>query len=259
MPHALATTAALVIAFATVPAPTPTPFALGTLQPFGTETPAPAPSAALPEIGRVRAATPSCAAMRDLIIPSFAAARRADARFTQTRARLPQYVDYVDDPVHRADVFRESALARLDQDSTAILNETLVINKALGDPRFKDPTDPVVAAEKAQLEQLYSTQQARANQLQEFVMRQRAAIAKNGIDDNSAFTSNRKLQGANVSPPPAPIANFTAPPGMPVLGGRIAMADKAVINDWSGSMAAAVRASENQAARTFLPIAHSCR
>ncbi len=49
MPHVLATTAALAIAFATVPTPKPTPFAIGTLQPFGTETPAPA--AALPEIG----------------------------------------------------------------------------------------------------------------------------------------------------------------------------------------------------------------
>jgi len=259
MPHVLATTAALAIAFATVPTPKSTPFPLGTLQPFGTETPAPAPTSALPEIGRVRAATPACAAMRDLVIPSFAAARRADARFTQTRARLPQYVEYIDDAEHRTDVFRESALSRLDQDATAILNETLVINKALGDPRFKDPTDPVVVAEKAQLEQLYDTQQARANQLQEFVMRQRVAIAKNGIDDPSAFTGNRKIQGPNVGPPVAPIPNFTAPPGMPVLGGRIAMADKAAINDWSGSMAAAVRASENQAARAFLSIAHGCR
>jgi hypothetical protein len=259
MPHVLATTAALAIAFATVPAPKPTPFPLGTLQPFGTETPAPAPSPVLPEIGRVRAASASCAAMRDLIIPSFAAARRADARFTQTRARLPQYVDYIDDPEHRTDVFRESALSKLDADATAILGETLVINKALGDPRFKDPADPVVAAEKAQLEQLYNTQQARANQLQEFVTRQRVAIAKNNIDDTSAFTGNRRQQGRDAAPPPAPIPNFTAPPGMPVLGGRIAMADKAAINDWSGAIAAAIRASENQAARTFLPIAHSCR
>jgi hypothetical protein len=257
MPHVLATTAALAIAFATVPTPKSTPFPLGTLQPFGTETPAPAST--LPEIGRVRAATPACAAMRDLVIPSFAAARRADVRFAQTRARLPQYVEYIDDPEHRNDVFRESALSKLDADATAILNETLVLNKALGDPRFKDPTDPQVAAEKAQLEQLYDTQQARANQLQEFVMRQRNAIAKNGIDDSSALTGTRRQQGRDASAPAAPMPALTAPPGMPLLGGRIALADKAAINDWSGSMAAAVRASENQAARAFLPIAHGCR
>ncbi len=257
MPHVLATTAALAIAFATVPTPKPTPFPLGTLQPFGTETPAPAPSSALPEIGRVRAASAACAVMRDLVIPSFAAARRADIRFAQTRVRLPQYVDFMDDPQHSADIFRESALAKLDADATAILNETLVLNKALGDPRFKDTSDPQVAAQKAQLQQLYNTQQARANQLQEFVMRQRNAIAKNGMEDNGALRG--RMQPATPLTQDVPLPTLTAPPGMPVLNGKIAMADKNAINDWSGSMAAAVRSSENLAARAFLPIAHGCR
>jgi hypothetical protein len=257
MPHVLATTAALALAFATVPTPKPTPFPLGTLQPFGTQTPAPAPGPTLPEIGRVRAARPACVAMRDLIIPSFAAALRADARFAQTRARLPQYIDFADDPEHSTDVFRESALSKLDQDATAILNETLVLNRALGDPRFKDPSDPQIIAEKAQLQQLYNTQQARANQLQEFVMRQRNVIAKNGMEDSNAFKGRNPVPASLRTDAPTPA--LTAPPGMPILNGRIALADKATINDWSGSMAAAVRASENQAAKTFLPIANSCR
>ena len=256
MLHVLATTAALAIAFATVPAPKATPFPLGTLQPFGSETAAPA--ANLPEIGRVRAATPVCAAMRDLVIPSFAAARRADARFSETRVRLPKYVEIADDPEHRADVFRESALSKLDADATKILNETLVLNKALGDPRFKDPTDPQVIAAKNQLQQLYATQQARANQLQEFVMRQRNEIAKNGFSDNSAFASRTQQQTPDNTPPKPP-PSLKAPAGMPLLNGKIALADKASINEWSGSMAAAVRASENLAAQTFLPIAQSCR
>ncbi len=254
MLHVLAATAALAIAFAARAA---TPFPIGTLQPFGTGTPAPAPPASnLPEIGRVRAATPACATMRDLIIPSFAAARRADVRFAQTRVRLPQYIDFADDPEHSTDVFRESALQKIDADATAILNETLVLNKALGDPRFKNPTDPQVVTEKAQLQQLYDTQQARANQLQEFVMRQRNAIAKNGMEDSGAFRGHN--QPASF-PSDAPVPALTAPPGMPVLNGKIAMADKNTINDWSGSMAAAVRASENLAARIFLPIAYTCR
>ena len=256
MPHALAITAALAVAFATAPTPQSTPFPLGTLQPFGAETPA--PSSNLPEIGRVRAATPACAVMRDLVIPSFAAARRADVRFAQTRVRLPQYIEFVDDSEHSTDVFRESALSKLDQDATAILNETLVLNKALGDPRLKDTSDPQVAAQKAQLQQLYNTQQARANQLQEFVMRQRNAIAKNGMEDSGAF------RGKQATPTPirqqdAPTPTLTAPPGMPLLNGKIAMADKNSINEWSGSMSAAIRSSENMAARTFLPIAQSCR
>ncbi|HEY0384077.1 MAG TPA: hypothetical protein VGC72_17940 [Candidatus Elarobacter sp.] len=257
MPHVLATTAALAIAFAAAPTPKPTPFAIGTLQPFGTETPAPAST--LPEIGRVRAATPACAAMRDLIIPSFAAARRADIRFAETRARLPQYIDFADDPEHNNDIFRTSALAKLDADATAILNHTLVLNKALGDPRFKDTTDPVVVAEKAQLQQLYNTQQARANQLQEFVMRERNVVAKHGMEDSNAFKGRNIPVNMDAQAPPAPMPSLTAPPGMPLLNGRIALADKASINDWSGQMAAAVAASENQAARTFLPIARSCR
>ncbi|MBV8750453.1 MAG: hypothetical protein JO103_12160, partial [Candidatus Eremiobacteraeota bacterium] len=61
-------------------APTPTPFPLGTLQPFG----ATPPPTALPPIGRVRAATPACTAMRDLVIPSFATALKSDAVFAQS-------------------------------------------------------------------------------------------------------------------------------------------------------------------------------
>jgi hypothetical protein len=256
MPHALAVSAALAVAFAAAPTPKPQPFPLGTLQPFGTETPAPASN--LPEIGRVRAATPVCAAMRDLVVPSFAAARRADARFSETRVRLPKYIEIADDPEHRTDVFRESALSKLDADATKILEETLVLNKALGDPRFKDPTDPQVIAVKHQLDQLYRTQQARANQLQEFVMRQRNEIAKNGLGDNHAFAprNQNQSQAPQTAPPPP---SLNAPPGMPLLIGKIALADKASLNEWSGNMAAAVRKSENLAAQTFLPIAQSCR
>jgi hypothetical protein len=255
MPHAIAVSAALAIAFAAAPTPKPQPFPLGTLQPFGTETPAPPSN--LPEIGRVRAATPVCAAMRDLVVPSFAAARRADARFTETRVRLPKYIEIADDPEHRTDVYRESALSKLDADATKILQETLVLNKALGDPRFKDPTDPQVIAMKNQLDQLYRTQQARANQLQEFVMRQRNEIAKNGIDDNHALAGrNQAPPGPQAAPPPP---SLKAPSGMPLLIGKIAMLDKASLNEWSGNMAAAVRASENLAAQTFLPIAQACR
>lgn len=256
MSHVLAAVAALAVAFAASPSPAPTPFAIGTFQPFGTG-PAPAPAANLPEIGRVRAATPACAAMRDLVIPSFAAARRADARFAQTQARLPQYVEYADDALHQADIYRESALAKLSDDATTILNETLVLNRALGDARFKNPSDPQIRAQRDQLQQLYNTQQQRANQLQEFVMREQVAIAKNGgIGDSHALDGRT---GPVTPQTAAPMPRLTAPPGMPVLNGKIAIGDKNAINDWSGSMAKAVRASENQAAQTFLPIAHSCR
>jgi hypothetical protein len=224
-------------------------------------TPAPGPDASpLPEIGRVRATAPACAAMRDLVVPSFAAARRADARFAETRVRLPSYIQIADDPAHRSDVVRESALAKLDADATTLLNEAAVLNRALGDARFKNPADPQVAAQRDQLQQLYAAEQARASQLQEFVMRERNATAHDGFPLKNTF--GRKLKGIepDVDTPPAGyVAPLNPSKGMPVVTHTTPMADVQSLNEWSGTMAATVRASENLAAHTFLPIAQSCR
>ncbi|MBV9409392.1 MAG: hypothetical protein JO164_11260, partial [Candidatus Eremiobacteraeota bacterium] len=89
------THAAIALVVALAAAPVPTPFPLGTLVPFGSpnaSTPAP-----LPEIGRVRSTSPACTVMRDLIMPSVNAALRADARFAETRKRLPNYAVLIDD------------------------------------------------------------------------------------------------------------------------------------------------------------------
>jgi hypothetical protein len=250
--HVLAASVALVVALAA--APTPTPFPLGTLQPFGAPGSTVPP---LPNIGRVRSATPACAAMRDLIIPSFAAARRSDAKFEETRKKLPDYAELVSDPLHRADVYRESALARIDNDATKLLEEAQVISKALGDPRFKNTNDPEVVAEKQALQDLYDAVASRAFTLNEFVMRQRVAIAKNGIDTSTAaFGGNARAPQAPATAQPLPA--LTAPPGMPVLLGNN-LSDKQVINQWSGDMSKVVRYYENQSAKTFFPIAQRCR
>src|ERR1700681_2652383 len=111
----------VLVAFATVAAAAPPPSPV----PGATEAP---PTVQLPEIGRIRATAPACAAMRDLVVPSFAAVQRADARFAETRKRLPQYVDILDDKENRNGVFRQSALAKLDADATALLNEALILN-----------------------------------------------------------------------------------------------------------------------------------
>jgi len=246
--HAFAPTAALVIALAA--APTPTPFAIGTFEPFAPST------APLPEIGRTRANRPACAAMRDLVIPAFAAARRSDVRFEQTRKRLPDYAELVSDPMHRPEIYRESALARLDEDATSLLTESLVISKALGDPRFANNGDADVVAEKRALQQLYEAVQSRANILNEFVIRQRVAIAKSGFDtDPSAMGGRRNLP---ARPTDQPLPALTAPPGMPLLQGNT-LSDKRQMNEWSRDMSVMVRSSENQAAKTFLPIAQRCR
>jgi hypothetical protein len=244
MPHLL-TAASVAVALALGVAPTPVP----------------APDATtLPEIGRVRSTAPACAALRDLVIPSFSAAQRADTRFLQTRVRLPQYAELADDPVHKNDVFRDSALARLDADATAMQNEALWLDKALRDPRLKDSTDPQVVAERAGLQQLYDVQKARANQLQEFVMRERNATVRNGMEDSGAFGGKNGALPVSAEPPPPmpPPPPLNVPRGMPLLTGKNALADKASLNEWSLNMAAAVRIGENQAAKAFLPIAKSC-
>jgi hypothetical protein len=240
------------------PKPSATPFVLGTLEPFGATA---APFAtSLPEIGRTRSITPACAAMRDLIIPSFQAALRADQRFAETRKRLPTYVDYSTDPSHRDDAFGQMVLHKLDADVSALLQESLVLNKALGDPRLSaDNKDPQVVAERRAMQQLYDSQQTRANLLSEFVIRERAASARQGIDDGGAFQSRLTT---NVNSPvlrsPAPLPALTAPPGMPLRSG-IPMADKNAVTDWSTSIAVYVRKNENDAARTFYRIAQGCR
>ena len=250
---------ALVLALAAVPAPkpTPTPFAIGSFSPSATPGP---PDAPLPEIGRVRSTTPACAAMRDLVIPSFAAAQRADAKFAETRKRLPTYADLRDDPEHKDDVYRESALHKLSQDVAGLLQESIVINRALGDPRLSaDATDPQVLAERAQLQQLYAMQQARANLLNQFVQREQVAMSRGQLKQSDAFGSrNANAQPAFTGFPEARLPDQKAPEGMPLFSG-IPLADKRVATDWGTEIAVAIRASENAAAKTFLTITRTCR
>jgi hypothetical protein len=247
MPHLFAAaTVAVAIALGAAPSPAPAPTAV--------------PDTSLPEIGRVRSTAPACAAMRDLVLPSFSAAQRADSRFLQTRVRLPQYAEIAADPGHKSDVFRDSALAKLDADATALLTEAQWLDKALRDPRLKDTSDPQIVAERSGLQQLYDVQKARANQLQEFVMRERNAAVRNGMEDSGAFRGKIPTMPVSGEEPP-PMASpppLNVPRGMPILTGKNALADKASLNEWSLNMAAAVRAGENQAAKSFLPIARNC-
>jgi hypothetical protein len=244
-----------VLAVALAASPSPAPFAIGTLEPFAGVTPGPP----LPNIGRVHAATPGCVAMRYLVIPSFAAARRADARFGDTHKRLPDYAAIVDDPEHRTDVYRESALTRLDADATALLGDAVVISRALGDPRLsRYSKDSEVLAERAELQRLYDAQKTRADLLEQFVIRQRAAIAKNGIDDNSAFSAGRNSPSAtDIGVPYAPDPTATSAPDMPMLNGTAA-SDRRSLDDWATGIASDVHASEDHAAKTFLAIAGRC-
>ncbi len=239
------------------PQAAPTPFAIGTLQPLSA--PGAPFSSPLPNIGRTRALNRACAAMRDLIVPSFEAAIRADKRFVETRKRLPNYAEIVNDPSHQDDGFRQMVLHKLDQDVTELLQQSLILNKALGDPRIAaDVDDPQVMAERRALQQLYDAQQTRANLLNEFVIREHVASAKDNIGDNSAFGSHNANQSGGVSPPPRPNPQLTAHPGMP-LRSQNPLADRNSLQDWGTNIATFVRANENQAAKTFFTIAQGCK
>jgi hypothetical protein len=211
-------------------------------------------SGGLPEIGRVRSTTPACAVLRDLVIPSFAAARRADARFAETRKRLPDFGELTAD-APADDPMRQSALAKLDADATKLLGEALIINRALGDPRLADTKDPVVLEERRELQELYDTQKTRANILWEFVMRKNIAMSKAQFPaDTSIGGHNQPLQ---QSAGDAPNRDLVVLPGMPPES-RIGFANRRRLEEWGTAIATGIRVSENAAAKAFIPIAQRC-
>ena len=78
---------------------------------------APAPtmsSTPVPEIGRVRSAAPACTVLREVIAPSFVAARKADGSYDKATEFLVKYVDAMDDPGDRFGPIQNMLLHRLD-------------------------------------------------------------------------------------------------------------------------------------------------
>ena len=224
----------------------------------------PAPST-LPEIGRTRATTSACAVMRDIVIPAFAAAQRADARFGAARASLPRYIQLKSDynsqraPVKSDGIMLESQFNRLGIDTASLLRDTDAIRKLLDDPRLSaSSTDPTVREEREQLERLYAAEQARATALSELMLRESTYLSKHmvGWEDPLAFSQMNAKKAAEGEGKPAP--RMTAPPGMPLLNGFDA-ADRARVEEWSAAMTRIVHTSEETAAKTFLPLAQGCR
>jgi hypothetical protein len=208
--------------------------------------------------------------MRDLVVPAFAAARRADMRFEDTRKRLVRYATFASDngthigarhDVDDGAVFRESELARLDTDVSRLLQEAQTIRKLMDDPRLApDSKDPLVQTERAQLGSVYDQQQRRAALLAEFVQRESMSANKNlvGMGNNLGIASRDGTFAKDPDPtpqsaPPPP----SAAPGMPSLS-RFDVADRSRLGEWGDRAALAVRASENQAAKAFLGIAKAC-
>jgi len=234
----------LIVAFAS-----PNPFTLG---PTPTPGPSAPPSLVLPQIGRVRAATPGCAVMRDLIAPAYAASMRADVRFAKIRKTFPKYIDVADDRSDRYGARHAMIIAEMDRDAIALREEALVLNRALGDPRFVRPTDPQVIAAKRELQQLYDNQSGRANLIFEFVTREQAAIMRSGTGTDAG--------SVGAVPLPTPMDQATSAPfGMPPPLRGIELVDRSALDAWAGTIAVQVRASEHRMAAALLPISQSCR
>jgi hypothetical protein len=231
----------------------PPTFALPTAFPSA----APSP---LPEIGRIRANSTACTAIRDLVIPAARATHEADVRYADVAKRLHRYVQIIDDPTYdQTPVYREGALSQLDIDTAALKRNAQAIARALGDPRLSAEaaaTDPAISALRTNLQKLYDGQATRADALQEYVMRERVTTGKSEEPSSDPFgAGSRGLQPASVA---TPMPGTTPPPfGMPEFHGS-PLADGAAIDDWARGADAVAHAPENAAAWTFATIAKRC-
>jgi hypothetical protein len=221
-------------------------------------TPPPAPETTFPEIGRVRSLAPPCTAMKDIVIPSWEAAKSADKRFELAQSTLPKYAATIDDDFNRWGVQREMQLSKIDQTVSNMMANTLTINKLLGDPRIsaKSP-DPQVQAERAALIEMYQTQQARISILNEFISREKMVVMTHDLGGaaNSALGAKGSTPDPEITPQPG---STRSPWGQPSLNG-VSMQDSQFMKDWTGQMVAEIKISEERAAKTFYPIAAGCR
>jgi hypothetical protein len=228
------------------------------------QAPAPAATAApadLPEIGRVRSLTPACAAMRELVIPAFAASMGVSKKFDETAPYFSRYVETIEEEKDNTAV-RDMLLSRMGQSVSLMMRDTQKIAKALGDPRLSATSkDPAIVEERKQLNLLYDVQMDRANILNEYLIRQNAGIARTEFQDNSAFASTRSPGGTqDLTPQPTatPIEYDRRRFGQPVLDGKNGFADKHVMTDWTNDLGAQAKLASNIAAKALLPIAKGC-
>jgi hypothetical protein len=214
---------------------------------------APSPDTTLPEIGRVRAVTPACSVLHDLVLPAAQISRRADTRFLDVAKRLPDYVQSVSsDPEGRTSPLVEMRLSRLDQTTSLIVRDVGEMAKILADPRLApDSGDPLVRQERAALQRMYEAQMTRVSNISEFVARQGAANGRAEVDQLAAQSGQ-----PTPSPTPLPFAS-SAPDNLPTLTG-IDLRDAEAFRGWSQDLTAIVRRSEVDAARSLGPIARVC-
>jgi hypothetical protein len=254
--------AALVFAADPTPAPVPSPVPVTSVSVtslLGTAVPD------LPEIGRVRATSPSCAVLRDLIIPSFAAAKRSDDQFSVLSTAGPAYASAAADrDISEQDVATEQRYgsdagrqrSHMDMSLSGQLREIQIMDAALSDPRFAaSADDPKILAEQQQLRDLRDAHMARASVLNEFVLRTQLADMKQLPSSSGLGPGGIRGRQTISRPPERPHAPLDY---LPILNGD-PMHDALAMHNWYRSLSSVVHAREYLAANTFLDIAKECK
>jgi hypothetical protein len=234
--------------------------------------PAPGASAPaqLPEIGRVRVNSPACAAMHDLVIPSFAAFLRTNQRFTEyadalakgAESSAPEHPAYFSQnrDQRSADVVPVMHASRAGQSLSLMFRELKRVSDALGDPRLaRDSADPAVQTERAALTMMYEAQMQRLAILSEKAIRGNAAAGKNDLDlqDNGAFANANAPSADSVAKPFEP--DRVVAPGESLYRAPIGFIAKADAKAWSAGLATQIAQRMNDGSRMLLPIAGGCR
>jgi hypothetical protein len=106
------------------------------------------------------------------------------------------------------------------------LHDFGVLAKALGDPRVAATVDdPVVQAERAEMQQLYATEMSRLGALNESVSREQLAIMLHDDGDAAGFGKLRHQPGPIAIPSPD---STSTPPTLPQLTGARPRAPRAI-------------------------------
>lgn len=220
----------------------------------------PASSAPLRDIGRTRAAVPSCTALHDVVAPAYFTMRRADDQFRDLSGNLFKYVESLDGPSSRVaanttqatiaerSMYLHRMAALADQMSTNID----ALQKALNDPRLsKDSADAKVREQRTQIEQLRDVQTGRLSLLRSFINGEQATV--DTLDaatiNSDPGTMHHPLRtGGHPDPDQSPPPTFTG----------VAIEDQAILKKWYTGLSGFVMVHEDAAVKSMLSVSEDC-
>lgn len=232
--------------------------------------------------------------MRDLVLPSYAAIRDADARFRTMTVSLASLAENsvsggpsrfvssreraTNDPIQERDAFIAG------QQLATMMQDLVRVSDALGDPRLStDSPDTDLQTERTELTRMYEIEAARANLLFEFLMRRSTNVSHREATALVALTSAPTAGQSGLSNPRSEAASdmptLADPDGGPAAGSErrtstlasiesrpigfpqissIGFVAKRQMTEWANDIAAHVASTTNVAVRALVPIANGC-